>query len=407
MNTKQVAELTEKYLMNTYKRAPVAFASGQGARLTDVEGKTYLDFLAGIAVSILGHNHPRLTDAVQKQAARVIHTSNLYLIPPQAQLAHWLVEHSACDQAFFCNSGAEANEAAIKLARKFGAGEGRFEILVADQSFHGRTLAALAATAQPKYHKGFEPLPPGFVPVQWNDFSALEAAVTPRTCAIMLEPIQGEGGLRFPSPGYLGTVRRLCDERGLVLILDEIQTGMGRTGRLFAYEHFGIEPDILTLAKALGGGVPIGAVLAKKHVAQAFQPGDHGSTFGGNFLACAASFAVVTTIEQDGLIQHAAELGAYLVDQLRTLARTHSAITEVRGLGLMVAVELSTETAPQIVDAARERGLLLNAVQPNTLRLVPPLVITRQDVDEAVRILAESIASVTQPVPTAVVGHGS
>jgi len=404
MDTKTVAELSEKYLMNTYKRAPVAFASGQGARLTDVEGKTYLDFLAGIAVSILGHNHPTLTAAIQQQAARVIHTSNLYLIPQQAQLAQWLVEHSACDQAFFCNSGAEANEAAIKLARKSGAG--RFEIIVADQSFHGRTLAALAATAQPKYHKGFEPLPPGFVPVQWNDFRALEAAVTPRTCAIMLEPIQGEGGLRFPSPGYLEAVRTLCDERGLLLILDEIQTGMGRTGRLFAYEHFGIEPDILTLAKALGGGVPIGAMLAKEHVARAFQPGDHGSTFGGNFLATTAGLAVVTTIEQDGLVRHAAELGAYLVDQLRAMARTHPVITEVRGLGLMVAVELSIEAA-QVVDAAREHGLLLNAVQPNTLRLVPPLVITRRDVDEAMHILDATLSMVAETATTAVVGRGS
>ncbi|HET6781262.1 MAG TPA: acetylornithine transaminase [bacterium] len=407
MNTRQVSELSERYLMNTYKRAPVAFASGQGARLTDVEGKSYLDFLAGIAVSILGHNHPALTAAIQQQAAKVIHTSNLYLIPLQAELAQWLVEHSACDRAFFCNSGSEANEAAIKLARKSAAGDGRFEIIVADHSFHGRTLAALAATAQPKYHKGFEPLPPGFVPVQWNDIGALEAAVTPSTCAIMLEPIQGEGGLRFPSPVYFESVRRLCDDRRLVLILDEIQTGMGRTGRLFAYEHFGIEPDILTLAKALGGGVPIGAVLAKEHIAQAFQHGDHGSTFGGNFLATAAALAVVTTIERDGLVRHAAELGAYLVDQLRALARKHSVITEVRGLGLMIAVELSTETGPEIVDAARERGLLLNAVQPNTLRLVPPLVITRQDVDEAVQILDATLAAVAQPATPAVVGHGS
>lgn len=396
MNTRQVSELSEAYLMNTYKRAPVAFASGRGARLTDVEGKTYLDFVAGIAVSVLGHNHPELTAAIQQQAARVIHTSNLYLIPPQAELARWLVEHSAFDRAFFCNSGAEANEAAIKLARKSGALRGRFEIIVADHSFHGRTLATLAATAQPKYHQGFAPLPPGFVTVDWNDIDALEAAVTPQTCAIMLEPIQGEGGLRFPSPGYLGQVRRLCDERGLVLILDEIQTGMGRTGRLFAYEHFGVEPDIMTLAKALGGGVPIGAVLAREQVANAFQPGDHGSTFGGNFLACAASLAVVTTIERDGLVVHAADIGAYLIAQLRALARTHPAITEVRGLGLMVAVELTIEAA-DVVNAARERGLLLNAVQPNTLRFVPPLIVSQQEVDEAVHILGATLSVVAEP----------
>ncbi|MBI2201410.1 MAG: acetylornithine transaminase [Armatimonadetes bacterium] len=406
MDTQTVAELSGKFLMSTYKRAPVAFASGQGVRLTDMEGKTYLDFVAGIAVSILGHNHPELVSAIAQQASKVIHTSNLYLISEQAKLGQWLVEHSACDRAFFCNSGAEANETAIKLARKYGAQGGRFEIIVADRSFHGRTLAALAATAQPKYHKGFEPLPPGFVTASWDDLAALESAITPSTCAIMLEPIQGEGGLRFPSPGYLEGVRRLCDQRGLVLILDEIQTGMGRTGRLFAYEQFGIEPDVVTLAKGLGGGVPIGAVLAKARIAEAFQPGDHGSTFGGNFLASAAALAVVTTIERERLPEHAARIGAYLIDRLRSLSRSHPVVTEVRGLGLMVAVELSIDAA-QVVDACRERGLLVNAVQPTTLRLVPPLIITRGDVDEAVRILDAALAAVAQPATTAVVGHGS
>ncbi|MBI2972752.1 MAG: acetylornithine transaminase [Armatimonadetes bacterium] len=396
MDTQTVAELSGKFLMSTYKRAPVAFASGQGVRLTDMEGKTYLDFVAGIAVSILGHNHPELVSAIAQQASKVIHTSNLYLISEQAKLGQWLIEHSACDRAFFCNSGAEANETAIKLARKYGAQGGRFEIIVADRSFHGRTLAALAATAQPKYHKGFEPLPPGFVTVPWDDLAALESAITPSTCAIMLEPIQGEGGLRFPSPGYLEGVRRLCDQRGLVLILDEIQTGMGRTGRLFAYEQFGIEPDVVTLAKGLGGGVPIGAVLAKARIAEAFQPGDHGSTFGGNFLASTAALAVVTTIERERLPEHAARIGAYLIDRLRPLSRSHPVVTEVRGLGLMVAVELSIDAA-QVVDACRERGLLVNAVQPTTLRLVPPLIITRGDVDEAVRILDAALAAVAQP----------
>ncbi len=399
MDTQTVAELSEKYLMNTYKRAPVAFASGQGARLTDVEGKTYLDFVAGIAVSILGHNHPALVAAIQQQAARVLHTSNLYLISEQARLAQWLVEHSALDRVFFCNSGAEANEAAIKLARKYAsANGGRFEIIVAEHSFHGRTLAALAATAQPKYHEGFAPLPTGFLTVPWSDLRALESAVTPSTCAVMLEPIQGEGGLRFPSPGYLEGVRRLCDGRGLVLILDEIQTGMGRTGTLFAYEQFGIEPDILTLAKGLGGGVPIGAMLAKARVASSFQPGDHGSTFGGNFLASAAGLAVATTLDRERLPERAAETGAYLVEQLRTLSGSHPVITGVRGLGLMVAVELSIDAAP-VVTACRERGLLVNAVQPTTLRLVPPLVITRSDVDEALRILDAALAAVAQPAP--------
>ncbi len=398
MQTEMTIQLADQYLMKTYRRAPVAFASGTGMRLTDLDGKTYLDFVAGVAVNVLGHSHPALVAAIQAQAARLIHVSNLYQIPEQARVAQWLVEHSACDRVFFCNSGAEANEAAIKLARKWGKqqGAGKFEIIVAEHSFHGRTLAALAATAQPKYQQGFEPLPEGFVPVPFNDLDALRAAITEKTCAVMLEPVQGEGGVHPARPAYLQGVRRVCDQRGLALILDEIQTGIGRTGKLFAYEHFGIEPDILTLAKALGGGVPIGALLAKTRFAEAFGPGDHGATFGGNPLACAAALAVLTAVA-DGLVVHAAEVGKYLVEQLEGLARTHPTITEVRGLGLMLAVELRTEAAP-IVDAARERGLLINAVKPTTLRLVPPLIVTRADVDEAVRILDAALATAARPV---------
>ncbi len=399
MQTQMAIQLADKYLMNTYRRAPIAFASGKGVRLTDLDGKSYLDFVAGVAVSALGHSHPALVAAIQAQSARVIHASNLYQIPEQARVAQWLVEHSACDRAFFCNSGAEAIEAAIKLARKFGKqqGPGKYEIIVADHSFHGRTLAALAATAQPKYQHGFEPLPAGFITVPFNDLGALRAAITPMTCAVMLEPVQGEGGVNLARPPYLQGVRRLCDERGLLLILDEIQTGIGRTGKLFAYEHFDIEPDILTLAKALGGGMPIGAMLAKARVAEAFGPGDHGSTFGGNPLACAAALAVLTTVEADGLVAHAAQVGRYLTDQLQGLARTHPVVTGVRGMGLMLAVELSVEAAP-VVDAARERGLLINAVKPTTLRLVPPLVVSADEVDEAVRILDAALTVVSQPV---------
>lgn len=401
MDSQAVAELGERYLMRTYRRAPVAFASGQGVWLVDVEGRRYLDFVAGIAVSALGHNHPALVSAIQGQAARVLHVSNLYHIPEQARLGQWLVEHSACDRVFFCNSGAEANEAAIKLARKHarrGGGE-RFEILVADLSFHGRTLATLAATAQPKYQQGFEPLPAGFSTVPFNDPDALRSAITSTTCAIMLEPVQGEGGVRFATPAYLQAARRLCDEHGLTLIFDEVQTGLGRTGRLFAYEHYGVEPDIMTLAKGLGGGVPIGAMLAKDTVADAFQPGDHGSTFGGNFLACAAALAVVTTIEREGLVAHADDAGAYLVEQLSALARRHPVISEVRGRGLMVAVELAVEAAP-VVDACRERGLLINAVKPTTLRLVPPLIVTRAEIDQAVQILRQALAVEPSPAAT-------
>ncbi len=398
MDTQTTAALTEKYLMNTYKRAPVAFASGGGVWLIDVEGRPYLDFIAGIAVCALGHNHPVLTASIQAQAARLLHVSNLYLIPEQARLGQWLVEHSALDRAFFCNSGAEANEAAIKLARKYwhAKGDQRFEIIVANQSFHGRTLATLAATAQPKYQKGFDPLPAGFTPVPFDDIDALQQAVRRQTAAVMLEVVQGEGGYRFPSPAYLPSVRRVCDEGGLLLILDEVQTGIGRTGRWFAYEHYGITPDIMTLAKGLGGGVPVGAMLATEAVSSAFQPGDHGATFGGNPLACVAALAVVETLEDEGLPARAAEVGAYFVDQLRALARRHSVITEVRGLGLLVAVDLSMEAAGAVT-ACRERGLLINAVQPKTLRFAPPLIVTNAEVDQAVTILDAALAAIVEP----------
>jgi len=398
METRRTIELADKYLMKTYRRAPVGFVSGRGVRLTDFDGKTYLDFVAGVAVNVLGHSHPALVGAIQEQAARLIHISNFYQIPEQVRVAEWLVEHSACDRVFFCNSGAEANEAAIKLVRKFGktGGAEKYEIIVAEHSFHGRTLAALAATAQPKYQHGFEPLPSGFITVPFNDLAALRDAITPKTCAVMLEPVQGEGGVYPARPEYLEGVRYLCGERGLLLVLDEIQTGIGRTGKLFAYEHFGIEPDVMTLAKALGGGVPIGAVLAKARVADAFGPGDHGSTFGGNPLACAAALAVLTTVSRDGLVAHAAKVGNYLADQLQGLARKHAVITGVRGMGLMLAVELSVEAAP-LVEAARARGLLINAVQPTALRLVPPLIVTTSEIDEAVQILDAVFATVTQP----------
>jgi len=399
MTTQTARELTERYLMATYRRIPVAFAHGDGVRLTDLEGKHYLDFIAGIAVSALGHNHPALTSAIRTQAGRLLHVSNLYLVPEQADLARWLVEHSAGDRAFFCNSGAEANEAAIKLVRKYwrARGSARHEIIVAHGSFHGRTLAALAATAQPKYQADFRPLPPGFVTVPFNDVGAVRQAVTADTAAVMLEVVQGEGGYHFATREYLTGVRALCDEHGLLLVLDEIQTGVGRTGRWFAYEHFGITPDIITLAKGLGGGVPIGAMLATE-AASAFVPGDHGSTFGGNPLACAAALAVLETIEAENLVANAAEVGAYFLGSLRDLARRHPAIIDVRGLGLMIAIDLSVDAGP-VVDACRSGGLLINAVQPTTLRIAPPLIVSTAEVDEAVRILDAVLAEAEAPAP--------
>ena len=399
MNTQTARDLTERYLMPTYRRTPVAFAHGQGVRLTDVEGTRYLDFIAGIAVSVLGHNHPAVTAAIQAQAARLLHVSNLYLIPEQARLAQWLVEHSAGARAFFCNSGAEANEAAIKLARKYWRVKGspRYEIIVARGSFHGRTLAALAATAQPKYQQDFQPLPSGFVTVPFNDIGALRGAVTANTAAVMLEVIQGEGGYHFATPDYLTEVRAVCDEHGLLLMLDEIQTGIGRTGRWYAYEHFGIAPDIVTLAKGLGGGVPIGALLATE-AASAFVPGDHGSTFGGNPLACTAALAVLETIEREHLLENAVDVGSYFLSSLRALAARHPVITDVRGLGLMLAVDLLVE-AGEVVTACRDRGLLVNAVQPRTLRMAPPLIVSTAEVDEAVRILDAALAAVEALTP--------
>jgi len=396
MDTETVIAWTGRYLMQTYRRAPVAFVEGNGVRIRDADGREYLDFVAGIAVNSLGHNHPRLVQAVQEQAARLLHCSNLYHIPPQAEVAKLLVEHSPFDRAFFCNSGAEANEAAIKLARKFARihhGPERYGIITATNSFHGRTLATLAATGQEKYRKGFEPLPPGFKEVPFNDLKALEEAVDGSTCAVLLEPIQGEGGVIPATREYLQGARALCNREGLLLILDEVQTGIGRTGKLFAFEHYGVIPDIVTLAKGLGGGVPIGAVLAKEAVAAAFHPGDHGSTFGGNPLSCAASLAVLRTILEDGLLEHVATTGEYLLRRLRELQERSQVVLDVRGIGLMVAVELAVDAAP-VVEACMTRGLLVNPVQPKVLRLVPPLIVTREDVDEAVEILGAVLCEI-------------
>jgi len=396
VTTHEVIELSEKVLTPNYRRAPVAFREGRGMRLWDLDGKSYLDFLAGIAVDVLGHCHPAQVAAIQQQAGRLIHISNLFQIPEQAELARLLVEVTGIPdgQVFFGNSGAEACEAAIKLARKAARalrGEDRYEIIVASHSFHGRTMGALSATTNPKYHEGFEPLVPGFVEVPFNDLGAAERAVTPRTAAVMIETVQGEGGIHVASDAYLRGLRRLCDDRKLVLVLDEIQCGFGRTGTWFAYEHAGIIPDVVTLAKGLGGGVPIGAIVARKALADVFQPGTHGTTFGGNPLACAAATAVIETIQKEHLVANAAATGAYLADRLRGLAKTVPVITEVRGRGLMLAIEL-TVPSDAVVAACLARGLLVNNVRPTAVRLVPPLIVSRADVDEAIGILGAVLA---------------
>src|SRR5208283_878298 len=335
MEPRKVIEDSEHYLMHTYNRFPVVLRKGRGMRVWGADGKEYLDFLGGIAVNVLGHCHPKVVVAVQKQAQRLIHVSNFYHTEPQVKLARLLVSNSFADKVFFCNSGDEANEAAIKLARKYASEHfeyERYEIITALKSFHGRTLAALTATGQNKLQKGFEPLVPGFRHVPFNDIQALEAVITQKTCAVMLEPVQGEGGVNFPSDDYLFRVRELCDRHGLLLILDEVQTGMGRTGKLFAYEHYNMLPDIMTLAKGLGGGVPIGALLATNKVAAVFKHGTHASTFGGNPLACAAAAATVETILEDGFIlEHCNRAGEYFKQHLLQLKESFDQIVDVRG----------------------------------------------------------------------------
>jgi len=380
-----------QYLMNTYKRAPIVLRKGRGMKVWGSDGKEYLDFVGGVAVNCLGHCHPKVVIAIQKQAQRLLHVSNLFHIEPQIKLAKLLVEHSFADKTFFCNSGTESVEAAIKLARKFAKEHttpDRYEIITAEGSFHGRTFAALSATGQEKMQKGFEPLLPGFKHVPFNDIEALKKAVTRHTCAVMLEPIQGEGGVRVPDKSYLKEVRQICDEHGLLFILDEVQTGMGRTGKLFAYEHFGIEPDIICLAKGLGGGVPIGAMLAKDKVAAAFQHGAHGSTFGGNPLATAAAVATVEALLEDGFIMdHCRRMGEYLMAGLGKLKKDFpSLIADIRGLGLLIGMEM-TKTGASIVDMCAERGVLINCTSGNVLRFMPPLIVAEKDIDSLMDVL--------------------
>jgi len=376
-------ELAEQYLMQIGRRLPVTFVRGEGCLLYDEEGKEYLDLVAGIAVNVLGHAHPDIAHALSGQARTLIHTSNPYFTRPQVELARRLVDLSFPSRVFVCNSGAEAHEAAIKIARKWGTRnrDGAFEIITAEGSFHGRTLATVTAGGQHKYSDPFKPLPDGFVHVPYNDLEAIKAATTEKTVAVMLEPVMGEIGIIPAAKGYLEGVRKWCDEKNLLLILDEVQTGIGRTGRWFAYQHHGITPDVMTLAKGLGGGVPIGACLASPR-ADVFEPGDHGSTFGGNPLACTVSLSVLAVIERDGLVGHAAEMGELLNGVLQGLGAK-----EVRGLGLMQAAEFAEPHAKAFQQSCLEAGLIINAVDENSIRLVPPLIITAEEIDRAQTIM--------------------
>jgi len=372
-------ELAERYLMQTGRRLPLTLVRGQGCLVYDESGREYLDLVAGIAVNLLGHAHPEVAAAVARQASTLIHTSNLYFTHPQVELARRLVELSFPSRAFFCNSGAEANEAAIKIARKWGTRhrDGAFEIITTTGSFHGRTLATVTAGGQHKYSDPFKPLPEGFVHVAYNDLDALKSATGEKTVAVMLEPVMGEIGVIPAAPGYLEGVREWCDSQDLLLILDEVQTGLGRTGRWFAHQHHGITPDVMTLAKGLGGGVPIGACLAAPR-ADVLEPGDHGTTFGGNPLACAAALAVLHVVERDGLVGHAAEMGDMLHSSLGSLGAK-----DVRGLGLMQAFEFAEPRAKVFQQACLEAGLIVNAVDDHSVRLVPPLIITAAQVERA------------------------
>lgn len=386
----------KKYLMDTYNRYPIMLVKGEGTRVWDSEGNAYLDFVAGIAVNSLGHCHPALVEAIKKQAETLIHCSNLYWNEKQIELARMISENSFGGKVFFANSGAEANEGAIKLARKYASlkyGGKRYKIITAKNSFHGRTFGALTATGQEKYHKGFGPLLAGFKYVPLNDIEAIYEAVDDEVCAIMLEVIQGEGGIHEATPEYVKAVRKICDENDLLFILDEVQTGIGRTGKLFGYEHYGVVPDIMTLAKGLGGGFPIGAIVAKEDKA-VFKPGDHASTFGGNPLACAAGIAVLNEVTKDGFLEGVDKKGKYFREGLETLQKKHKVVKEIRGKGLMVGCEVDLEDASEIVLKALEKGLLINSVSHNVLRFVPPLIVTEEEIDEALQILDDVLSEI-------------
>jgi predicted acetylornithine/succinylornithine family transaminase len=387
-------ELAAKYFMNTVERVPVTLVKGEGCYVWDDKGKKYLDFVAGWAVNSLGHSHPVLARAIARQARTLIQVSNQFYSVPQIQLAELLVKNSCLQKVFLCNSGAEANEGAIKLARRYGARHlnSAYEVISVTGSFHGRTLAMVAASGQAKYQQPYLPLPTGFINVDFNDFNAIKSATGEKTCAVMLEPVQGEAGVKIPDKAYLKAVRDWCTEKGILMILDEVQTGIGRLGTLFGYEQFGIEPDVMTLAKGLGGGVPIGAIMAKEKAA-VFVPGEHGSTFGGNPLTCAAAYATLKYILDNDVVGHVKTVGKHLLDGLGKLKRKYAFVTDVRGLGLLSAIEFKEEIGKAVLMACLENGLLVNRVRPNALRFMPSLIVTREEIDEALGILDRVLAN--------------
>ena len=392
MTEEKIFEQDDKNYLPVFNRYKIVLERGEGAYLYDINGKKYIDFLAGIAVNVLGHNYPPLVKAIAEQASKVIHVSNLYYTQPQAAAATKLVKLSGLDRAFFANSGAEANEGAIKIARKFAKNisADKTQIITAWDSFHGRTLATLTATGQPHYQEGLEPLPAGFDYVHFNDAEELAEKISDKTCAVMLETIQGEGGVYPPKNYYLKKVRELCDKHGALLIFDEIQSGIGRSGKFFAYEKYGVKPDIVTLAKGLAGGVPIGAFICIEEVAQAFKPGDHGTTFGGNPLACAAANVVLDTVPDEKFLAHVEEVGKYFKDKLIDLQKKYPAqISEIRGEGLILGAQLDNpkKSGVEIVNECMKRGAIINCTVGTVLRFIPPLIITNEQVDEVINIL--------------------
>ncbi len=385
MTTKETIELFEKHVIANYGRLPRVIVRGEGCYLYDADGNKILDMFPGWAVSGIGHCHPRVVEALRGQAGELLHIDNTFYSEPQGRLAALLAERAFGGKSFFCNSGAEANEAALKLARLYTA-EGKYRFITAEGSFHGRTFATVTATAQPKYHEGFLPLLPGFTYVPYNDVPALESAFTDEVAAVMIEPIQGEGGINVATAEYMHAIRRLCDQNGAVMILDEVQTGIGRTGKWFAYQHFDVEPDIITMAKALGGGAAIGAMMAKTEIAAAMVPGKHASTFGGNCLACAAGIAVIEAIDRDGLLEKAAQTGAYAREKILELKQKHPVIDSVRGIGLMIGIQL-TAPGKDIVDKCLDKGLRINCTNNTVLRFMPAMITDRSQIDQAIEIL--------------------